>query len=150
MTSPATKRLLKDLQKIQREEDSGLNACPEEENLFVWEAIIEGPENTAWEGGIFELKLEFTESYPTKPPNVSFKTKIFHPNVYDDGRICLDILMNQWSPVYDVWAVLTSIRSLLCDPNPASPANSEAARLFQENKAAYENKVKQVVESSLN
>ena len=149
MTSAATKRLLKDLQKIQKEEDSGLNASPEEDNLFVWEAIIEGPERTAWEGGLFELRLEFTENYPTKAPNVSFKTEIFHPNVYSDGRICLDILMNQWSPVYDVWAVLTSIRSLLCDPNPASPANSEAARLFQENKTAYEEKVKKVVEKSL-
>jgi ubiquitin-conjugating enzyme E2 A len=44
------------------------------------------------------------------------------------------VLMNQWSPVYDVWAVLTSIRSLLCDPNPLSPANSVAAQMFQENK----------------
>lgn len=42
--------------------------------------------------------------------------------------------MNQWSPVYDVWAILTSIRSLLCDPNPLSPANSVAAQMFQENK----------------
>lgn len=44
------------------------------------------------------------------------------------------VLMNQWSPVYDVWAILTSIRSLLCDPNPLSPANSVAAQMFQENK----------------
>ena len=45
------------------------------------------------------------------------------------------VLMNQWSPVYDVWAILTSIRSLLCDPNPLSPANSQAAQMFQENKS---------------
>lgn len=57
--------------------------------------------------------------------------------------------MNQWSPVYDVWAILTSIRSLLCDPNPQSPANSEAARLYQENKGEYERRVKAVVEKSL-
>ena len=50
--------------------------------------------------------------------------------------------MDQWSPVYDVWAILTSVRSLLCDPNPASPANSEAARLFQDNKMEYERRVK--------
>ena len=43
MTSPASRRLLKDLQKIEKEEDSGINATPEEDNLFIWEAIIEGP-----------------------------------------------------------------------------------------------------------
>lgn len=37
----------------------------------------------------------------------------------------------QWSPIYDISAILTSIQSLLCDPNPNSPANSEAARLYQ-------------------
>ncbi|CAH1436525.1 unnamed protein product [Lactuca virosa] len=29
--------------------------------------------------------------------------------VYADGSICLDILQNQWSPIYDVAAILTSI-----------------------------------------
>ena len=74
---------------------------------------------------------------------------MFHPNVYADGRICLDILQNQWSPIYDVWAVLTSIRSLLGDPNPNSPANSEAASIYNGNKNEYERRVKQVVEKSL-
>lgn len=61
MSSPASRRLLKDLQKIQKEEDGGINATPEQEdNLFLWEAIIEGPEGTPWEGGLFELKLEFS------------------------------------------------------------------------------------------
>jgi ubiquitin-conjugating enzyme E2 A len=41
-------------------------------------------------------------------------------------------LQNTWSPIYDVSAVLTSIQSLLCDPNPNSPANSEAARMYTE------------------
>jgi hypothetical protein len=63
---------------------------------------------------------------------VKFESKMFHPNIYNDGGICLDILQNQWSPIYDVSAILTSIQSLLCDPNPNSPANSEAARLYSE------------------
>ncbi|CAN0597534.1 unnamed protein product, partial [Laminaria digitata] len=53
------------------------------------------------------------------------QTDRFHPNIYNNGQICLDILQNQWSPIYDICAILTSIQSLLCDPNPASPANSE-------------------------
>ena len=36
--------------------------------------------------------------------------------VYADGGICLDILQNQWSPIYDVSAILTSIQVSLCFP----------------------------------
>lgn len=44
------------------------------------------------------------------------------------------VLQSQWSPIYDVWAILTSIRSLLADPNPSSPANAVAAAMFSNNK----------------
>ena len=53
-----------------------------------------------------------------------------------------------WTPIYDITAILTSIQSLLCDPNPNSPANGEAARLFMDNKREYERKVREVVENS--
>ncbi|ONM27838.1 Ubiquitin-conjugating enzyme E2 3 [Zea mays] len=98
--------------------------------------------------GTFKLTLQFTEDYPNKPPTVRFVSRMFHPNIYADGSICLDILQNQWSPIYDVAAILTSIQSLLCDPNPNSPANSEAARLFSENKREYNRKVREIVEQS--
>lgn len=71
---------------------------------------------------------------------------MFHPNVYADGSICLDILQNRWSPTYDVAAILTSIQSLLDEPNPNSPANSLAAQLYQENRREYEKRVQQIVE----
>jgi hypothetical protein len=64
--------------------------------------------------------LNFDESYPNKPPTVKFLSKMFHPNVYANGELCLDILQNRWSPTYDVAAILTSIQSLLHDPNPNS------------------------------
>lgn len=60
----------------------------------------------------------------------------------------MDILQNQWSPIYDISAILTSIQSLLSDPNPNSPANSEAAQLFQSNKREYTRRVKECVEKS--
>lgn len=65
-----------------------------------------------------------------------------------NGELCLDILQNRWSPTYDVAAILTSVQSLLNDPNPASPANVEAATLFKENLKEYERRVKVTVESS--
>ena len=39
--------------------------------------------------------------------------------VYMDGGICLDILQNQWSPIYDVAAILTSIQVTACSSVPA-------------------------------
>lgn len=68
--------------------------------------------------------------------------------VYADGSICLDILQNRWSPTYDVSAILTSIQSLLDEPNPNSPANSLAAQLYQENRREYEKRVVTIVEQS--
>ncbi len=96
----------------------------------------------------FFFCTEFTEEYPNKPPTVRFISRMFHPNVYADGGICLDILQNRWSPTYDVSAILTSIQSLLDEPNPNSPANSEAAQLYEENRREYEKRVAFIVENS--
>ena len=65
-----------------------------------------------------------------------------------NSGICLDILQNRWSPTYDVSAILTSIQSLLDEPNPNSPANSVAAQLYQENRREYEKRVAAIVEQS--
>lgn len=72
--------------------------------------FFSSPHDTPFEDGTFKLTIEFTEEYPNKPPTVRFVSKMFHPNVYADGGICLDILQNRWSPTYDVSAILTSIQ----------------------------------------
>lgn len=68
--------------------------------------------------------------------------------VYADGGICLDILQNKWTASYDVTAILASIQSLLPDPNPNSPANAEAAKLYVENRREYNRRVKESVEAT--
>jgi ubiquitin-conjugating enzyme E2 A len=133
---------------------------------MLWNAVIFGPgalifyfrchhiltfyeiAETPFEDGTFKLLLHFDESYPNKPPTVKFLSRMFHPNVYANGELCLDILQNRWSPTYDVAAILTSIQSLLHDPNPNSPANAEAAQLYRENMKEYVRRVKGTVEES--
>ena len=43
---------------------------------------LQGPKDTPFEGGVFEVILKVPEQYPLVAPNVRFKTKIFHPNVH--------------------------------------------------------------------
>jgi len=148
MSTSARRRLIRDFKRLQSDAPQGISAAPKDDNILEWEAVIFGPEDTAWEGGTFRLTMSFSEDYPQKSPEVKFKSKIFHPNVYADGSICLDILQKHWSPIYDIAAILTSIQSLLCDPNPASPANAEAARLFETDKTEYTRRVKDIVEQS--
>uniref|UniRef100_A0A8C2IFL2 Ubiquitin-conjugating enzyme E2B (RAD6 homolog) n=1 Tax=Cyprinus carpio TaxID=7962 RepID=A0A8C2IFL2_CYPCA len=123
--------------RLQEDPPTGVSGAPSENNIMLWNAVIFG-----------YLVIEFSEEYPNKPPTVRFISKMFHPNVYADGSICLDILQNRWSPTYDVSSILTSIQSLLDEPNPNSPANSQAAQLYQENKREYEKRVSAIVEQS--
>uniref|UniRef100_A0A8C6SL07 Ubiquitin-conjugating enzyme E2A (RAD6 homolog) n=1 Tax=Neogobius melanostomus TaxID=47308 RepID=A0A8C6SL07_9GOBI len=95
---------------LQEDPPAGVSGAPSENNIMVWNAVIFGPEGTPFEDGTFKLTIEFTEEYPNKPPTVRFVSKMFHPNVYADGSICLDILQNRWSPTYDVSSILTSIQ----------------------------------------
>lgn len=81
---------------------------------------------------------------------MKFISEIFHPNVYASGDLCLDILQNRWSPTFDVSSILTSIQSLLNDPNISSPANVEAANLYKDHTAQYVKRVRETVEKSWN
>jgi len=148
MSTTARRRLVRDLKKLQSDPPDGINAAPETDDIMKWKAVMFGPVDTPWEGSTFTLEVNFSEEFPTQPPRVRFLSKMFHPNIYNNGEICLDILQNQWSPIYDISSILTSIQSLLCDPNPNSPANSEAARLWAENRREYNRRVAQIVEES--
>ena len=51
----------------------GIQASPVGDDLFNWSAIVLGPQDTAWEGGVWKLKMSFNEEYPEKPPSVRFR-----------------------------------------------------------------------------
>jgi hypothetical protein len=84
-----------------------------------------------YEGLTYKLSFKFSSSYPYSAPTVKFETPCFHPNVDSNGNICLDILKEKWSAVYNVGTVLLSIQSLLSEPNNDSPLNGYAAALWE-------------------
>lgn len=59
----------------------GIVAGPiSEDNFFEWEALIQGPEGTCFEGGVFPARLVFPPDYPLSPPKMKFTCEMFHPN----------------------------------------------------------------------
>lgn len=136
----------------------------DDENMYEWNVMMEGPSDTIYEGGFFKCSLKFPKEYPSKPPTMHIETPdFFHPNVYaEDGKVCISILheakedqfneqeqmCEKWRPVLGVEAVLLSVLSMLSDPNTDSPANVDAAVMMKNDLAAYKKQVRRMVRRS--
>lgn len=131
-----TRRLQQELMTLMMSGDTSVSAFPQGDNLFQWAATITGAAGTVYEGLKYKLSLSFPSNYPYSAPTVKFESACYHPNVDERGSICLDILKDQWSALYDVRTVLISIQSLLGEPNNDSPLNGHAAALWN-NQLAY-------------
>ena len=101
-TQQVSKRLQSELMSLMMSGDKGISAFPDGDNLLSWVGTVEGPKDSVYEGLKFKLRLEFPAGYPYQSPTVRFSTPCFHPNVDTHGNICLDILKEKWSALYEV------------------------------------------------
>ncbi|XP_071495929.1 probable ubiquitin-conjugating enzyme E2 C [Diadema antillarum] len=136
-----SKRLHKELMNLMMKcGGKGISAFPDGDNIFRWIGTIEGPAGSPYETLKFKLSLEFPSRYPYSPPTIKFVTPIFHPNIDQEGNICLDILKENWSALYEVSQILMSLQILLGDPNNDSPLNVQAADMWS-NQVLYKKTV---------
>ena len=75
-----SKRLHKEAAQIASQSDENITLKPKE-SVFDWDATIRGPVDSYYEGYSFDLAIHVPQEYPMVPPDIKFKTKIFHPNV---------------------------------------------------------------------
>ena len=83
------------------------------------------------------MKLVLSEDYPNSPPRGFFLTKIFHPNIANNGDICVNTLKRDWNSEVTLKHILQVIRCLLIVPFPESSLNDEAGKLFMESYDEY-------------
>jgi len=130
-------RIGREIEMMAQDPIPGIIVWPRESiELEVLDVIMKGPEESPYENGTFKLEVRFPKRYPLDPPLVKFCTPVYHPNVDDQGRICLDSLKmppkGGWLPALNVTQVLLQIRLLLSEPNPDDPLMVDISMLFKD------------------
>ncbi|KAM7357108.1 ubiquitin-conjugating enzyme E2-17 kDa-like [Cochliomyia hominivorax] len=147
---------LQQLQKSQKDHGIKCSTLPSKpDDYSCLEAFIPGPKGSPYEEGIFKLNINFGEQYPFRPPTIKFVTPVYHPNIDNSGKICLDLLRmpptGSYNPAITLESILLSIQLLLANPNPDDPLQGCAADLFKSNRELFNEKAKKLVKNhSLN
>lgn len=136
-------RVRRELEKITKQPPAGISLCTiSDDNISELRATIIGVSGTPYESGVFKLDVTITERYPYEPPQVRFKTPVYHPNIDNNGRICLELLKlppsGCWRPVVTIEGVLLAIQSLLATPNPDDPLMDSIARQYTNDRKEFE------------
>ncbi|KAI0386466.1 prion-inhibition and propagation-domain-containing protein [Hypomontagnella monticulosa] len=155
---PLARRMFLELRNIRRAEVPFVSAVPVGDRLDKILASIEGPPGTPYEGGIFWIAVRIVES---KPPMMRFHTKIYHPNIDPNGKICADYaawwrdasLLNGISGKthqralpwfsehvtnhYSLGSLLVALCGLLASPNIDDPLVPEIAEKYVTDHEAY-------------
>jgi len=143
-SNSAVRALQMELKSLQSTPVEGFTVQCDDQNVFKWTVAIFGPPGTLYQGGYFKASIKFPNNYPYSPPTLRFLSKVWHPNVYENGELCISILhppvddphsgeqaCERWNPTQSVRTVLLSVISLLNEPNTSSPANVDASVMYR-------------------
>ncbi|CAM0141293.1 hypothetical protein VKS41_004004 [Umbelopsis sp. WA50703] len=139
LSPSAIKSVSRELYALERTPPDDIQIIINETNLADVQAWIRGADGTPYENGFFKVKLLLTKEFPNVAPKGVFVTKIFHPNVADNGEICVNTLKKDWKSDLGIGHILLTIKCLLIAPNPDSALNEEAGKMLLE---AYEDYAK--------
>ncbi|KAE8442244.1 hypothetical protein EG329_003715 [Mollisiaceae sp. DMI_Dod_QoI] len=142
------KRITKELQEVLSTPPPGIKVnLVDESNVHNWNIIMDGPADSPYAGGKFQLLLVLPPEYPFKPPKINFKTRIYHPNITFDehGSMCIGILKSDaWKPSSRIPQVLTAIQQLLLEPVPDDALEQSTAQKFKEDRKAFDKEAREM------
>jgi len=144
--------LVKEVQELQSTLPSTCKILFEDNDKLHDFKLTIGPEEGHWKGGAFQFHIIVTEDYNFAPPTVKCLTKLWHPNINEDGAVCLSLLRQSsiddlgWAPTRRLKDVVWGLNSLFTDLlNFEDPLNSEAAEQYQKDSSAFQRKVNEYI-----
>eukprot|EP00984_Skeletonema_dohrnii_P026900 scaffold16299_cov109-Skeletonema_dohrnii-CCMP3373.AAC.2 len=145
--SPGEIRIQKDIAELDGGKVANID-FPNPNDLTVFEVSVT-PDSGYWKNATYKFKFEIPDHYPHTPPKVHCDTKIYHPNINLEGKVCLNILREDWKPVLDINAVIYGLIFLFYEPNPDDPLNHEAAELFRKDINHFERLVNRTLKGGV-
>lgn len=116
----SSKRMIRDIKVFleSKPEESGIHMIFKEADIFTIYLMIVGHDKTPYEDGIFFIKLVFHKSkHPHVPPKAIFYQGAsqfrLHPNLYQNGNVCLSLLNTWKGPAWSSCQTLLSIANTL-------------------------------------
>ncbi|CAH8623418.1 unnamed protein product [Dicrocoelium dendriticum] len=131
--SAAPARLQKELTNLTSASNNKIfrNVTVDPSNMRLWTGYII-PEEPPYNKGAFKIEINFPAEYPFKPPKVTFRTPIYHPNIDEKGQICLPIIIAEnWKPATKIEHVVQALVAMLHSPETEHPLRSDVAEEYQ-------------------
>jgi ubiquitin-conjugating enzyme E2 D/E len=138
----ASRRILHEFKELNNDNSIVCLARAVDNEINTWNLAMQGPVDTPYETGSFIIRVVFSADHPFSPPALQFQTRIYHPNIDSQGNICIDILKDNWSPVLSISKIVSSLQSLLAEPNPHDPLVQESADLYLDDRDEFNAKAK--------
>ena len=123
----------------------------DENDIFKWEFTLIGAKDSPYRGGLFTLIANIPKDYPNSPPEIHFKTPIYHLNVNPYkldmpgadplGHVSMSCL-NWWKPKYKMREILTNLFMFFYMTNPDGPYGLDRAYEYKNNRPLYEAKAR--------
>uniref|UniRef100_A0A3B3TG24 E2 ubiquitin-conjugating enzyme n=2 Tax=Mormyridae TaxID=31092 RepID=A0A3B3TG24_9TELE len=128
-------------QELEEIRKSGMknfrNIQVDEANILTWQGLIV-PDNPPYDKGAFRIEIIFPAEYPFKPPKITFKTKIYHPNIDEKGQVCLPVISAEnWKPATKTDQVIQSLIALVNDPQPEHPLRADLAEEYSKDRKKF-------------
>lgn len=135
---------------------------PDPDDILNFVLTIE-PDEGMYRTGKFTFDFAINQNFPHEPPKVRCREIIYHPNIDLEGKVCLNILREDWKPVLNLNAVIVGMQVgrrpvsvpalavsdaatggqfLFLEPNASDPLNKEAADDLRQNREGFKRNVR--------
>jgi ubiquitin-protein ligase len=114
-----------------------------ESDMAFWLAIMQGPSGTPYEGGTFMIYLHAEERYPAFAPKARFVTRIKHPNVSLEGRICHSIFSRDYTTDTSMTRLLDSVYGMLLQAETSDPVNTTITLGYHHDQVEFNDEVRE-------